>query len=187
MILPMEPVRQDSHQNATVVFRGRLFTVERLGTEVNGHSVVRDVVCHPGAVVIVPILNDGRIVCIRNYRIAVGQWLLELPAGTREDGESPEATAARELAEETGYVCGRIRGLGTFYTTPGIADECMYVYAAESLTATEQRLEPGEQIEVVPLSLQAISLLIQNRELVDGKTIAALHMLALDRERESHG
>ena len=184
MILSMNPRRLDV-QKATTVYKGRLFTVEQLSHQVNGLAVVRDVIRHPGAVVIIPVLDDGSVVFIRNYRVAVNRRLLELPAGTREREEEAEATACRELEEETGFSCKVIRKLGSFFTTPGLTDELMHVFLAKSLIKTAQRLEPGEQIDVEIIHYREIPRLIRERDLVDGKSIAALQFLDMDPLRST--
>lgn len=143
--------------------------------------MTREIVVHPGAVVVLPVLTDTDIVMIRNYRYAIERELIELPAGTLEPGEDPAACAARELEEETGYQAGRIEPLGEFYTTPGITDELMRCFVAHDLRKTSQRLDTGERIrpEVVPFE-QAIDW-IRRGTIVDGKTIAVLLRYHLDR------
>ncbi|HOW19573.1 MAG TPA: NUDIX hydrolase [Phycisphaerae bacterium] len=143
--------------------------------------MTREIVVHPGAVVVLPVLTDTDIVMIRNYRYAIERELIELPAGTLEPGEDPAACAARELEEETGYRAGRIEPLGEFYTTPGITDELMRCFVAHDLRKTSQRLDTGERIrpEVVPFE-QAIDWIRQGT-IVDGKTIAVLLRYHLDR------
>ena len=136
--------------------------------------ILREVVVHPGAVVILPILDDGRIVMIRNHRISVDQELLELPAGTRETGESPIETAARELEEETGYRAGRLVPLIEFYTSPGLSTEWMHGFVATDLTPVGQRLEPGERIIVEAAPISEVRRRFVSGEFVDGKTIAVL-------------
>ena len=120
----------------------RLFEVERrVFPRVGQTSVRRDVVVHPGAVVILPVLEDGRLVLIRNYRYPVEKELLELAAGTREPDETPLETARRELEEETGYRAGVIEPLTEFYTSPGILTERMYAFLATDLTEVGQNLQ----------------------------------------------
>ena len=122
--------------NPTILFQGQRFRVERaVQTMPDGGRHVREVVRHPGAVVILPLLDDGRICFVRNYRVAVEQTLIELPAGTLEPDEDPAETALRELAEETGYRAGRIEHLLTFCMSPGILDEQMHLYLAEAVAA----------------------------------------------------
>jgi ADP-ribose pyrophosphatase len=158
-----------------ITHRGRLLTVEvRSFRDAAGRAVSREIVHHPGAVVIVPVLEDGELVLIRNDRIAVGESLLELPAGTLEAGEAPADAAARELREETGYRPGRVRPLGRFYTSPGFLDEVLNVFVAEDLAPVGQALEPGETIEVVRVPTNEVLSMIDDGRIRDGKTIACV-------------
>lgn len=159
----------------------RLFTVEhRVYRQPGMEPVSRDVVVHPGAVVVLPILDERRIVLIRNYRYTVEQELWELPAGTIEPGEEPIDTARRELAEETGFRAGRMTALMEFYTSPGILTERMYAFIATGLTPVGQRLEHGERIHVETLELSEVRRRLIDGEFIDGKTIAVLgrHLLS---------
>ena len=140
----------------------------------NGKQIQREVVLHPGAVIILPILADGRIVLIENVRHTVGESLLELPAGTLEKGEPPEVCAGRELEEETGYRAARIESLGWFYTSPGILTEKMYAFVAHELTPGPQMLEENETISVRPTPVREVVEFIERNSIVDGKTIAVI-------------
>lgn len=152
-----------------------LFSVEhREYTTSDGGNFARDIIFHPGAVVILPVLDDGRIVLIRNLRYTVGRELLELPAGTREPDESPLNTAHRELIEETGYRAARMDPLVEFYASPGILTERMYVFVARGLVAEKQNLQQSEQITVVIFDVPTIRRMLISGEIEDGKTIAAL-------------
>lgn len=162
--------------------RGSLFTVEvHRWNDEQGRSVTREIVRHPGAVLAVPVLDDGRIVMVRNERIAVDRTLLELPAGKLEPDEAPIDAARREVEEETGYHAGRMTPLATYFTSPGFADELVHAFVAESLVHVGQRLEPGERIEVELVEpADAIEMTLRGA-IVDAKTIAAL--LIWDRIR----
>jgi ADP-ribose pyrophosphatase len=133
-------------------------------------------VVHPGAVLILPLLADGQVVLIRNYRYSADAELLELPAGTLEPPEAPVACAARELEEETGYRAGRLEPLCAFYTTPGFTNEFMHAFVATDLTPTAQRLEATEQIRVEIMPLDAALEASVDGRIVDAKTIAALQV-----------
>ncbi len=162
-----------------------VFTVEQRRYERGGcDPVLRDVVVHPGAVVVLPILDAQSILMIRNYRYAVEQELWELPAGTREEGESPIETARRELEEETGYRAGRIEPLMEFYTSPGICTERMHAFIARDLTKVGQNLQGDEQIVVERVGLDEVRAKIMDGDIQDGKTIAVLgrYLLGLDKE-----
>ncbi len=158
-----------------VLLKTRKFDIERRTlVRPGGREVTRELVVHPGAVVLLPILDDGRIVMIRNVRHAAGQELLELPAGTREPNESAEATAFRELEEETGYRAERIAPMLEFYPSPGILTELMHVFVATGLRPSVQRLQGDEEIVVELHDPHELRRLVVDGHLRDGKTIAVL-------------
>jgi len=160
------------------------FTVERREFD---HPKVgrvwRELVVHPGAVLILPLLAPEKVILIHNYRFAVSAELLELPAGTLEPEEQPIDCAARELEEETGYAAGKIEPLCEFYTSPGFTDERMFVFLASDLTATAQRLDSTEQIRVAIMDLSDALAATADGRIVDGKTIAALQLYHYRRSR----
>lgn len=154
---------------------GRIFSVERRWyPRDGGGTLMREIIVHPGAVTILPVLVDGSVVMIYNFRHAVDEELLELPAGTLEPGETPTACAARELEEETGYAAARIEPLCEFFTTPGITDERMLVFVATELTKTSQKLQGGEQIRVEIMDPVRLQEMLVGGRIRDGKTIAVL-------------
>jgi len=158
-----------------VLFEGRRFRVERaIQLTADGTEHLRDVVRHPGAVVILPLFDDGRVCLVRNYRVAVDEALLELPAGTLEAGEDPAETARRELAEETGYRAGKIELIHTFYMSPGILDEKMYLYLATSLTPGPMSLESGEDLQPLLLSRAEALAMAKDGRIHDAKTLVGL-------------
>lgn len=165
----------------TTIHKGRKFDFELVTAELApGKVLTREVVRHPGAVLILPLLPDGRVVLIRNRRIAVDAWLYEFPAGTLEPGEDPADCARRELVEETGYRAERMEPLVTFYTTPGLTDERMHAFIATGLTPVGQALEEDEHIEVHPTPVADALAMLDRGDLTDGKSILAL-LLALRR------
>ncbi len=169
--------------NAREICRTPIFSVEHREFEAPDLSVVaRDVVVHPGAVVILPVLADGSIVMIRNYRWSVGQQLWELPAGTREPDESVALTARRELEEEAGYRAGQMAPLATFFASPGIMTEEMFVFVATDLSLCEQSLQGDERIIVEVVDANILRARLVAGELRDGKTIAALGMYFLKQQ-----
>lgn len=139
----------------------------------------RDVVVHPGAVLILPLLQDGSVVMIRNVRDSIGRELLELPAGTLEPDESPRDCAGRELEEETGYRAGILEPLCDFYTTPGFCTEKMYAFVARDLTRTAARPDPLERIRTTVFPPQDILSILVDGSIEDGKTLAALGVFIL--------
>lgn len=158
-----------------ILCRASRFVVERRRYDVPGRSpVTREIVVHPGAVTILPVLTDTDIVMIHNYRCSVGRELLELPAGTLEPGEAPVVCAARELEEEAGYCAGRLDPMGEFYTSPGITDERMWCFVARDLRPVPQRLDSGEQIRPEVVAFARAVEWIREGRIVDGKTIAVL-------------
>jgi ADP-ribose pyrophosphatase len=158
-----------------VLFQGRRFRVERvLQLTPDGVEHPREVVRHPDAVTVLPLLGDGRVCFVQNYRVAVGQTLVELPAGVVEPGEDPALTARRELAEETGYQAERIELLATFYTSPGILDERMYLYLATSLEAGQATPEPGEDLRSLLATWDEALNMARDGRIQDAKTLAGL-------------
>jgi len=146
----------------------------------------REVVLHPGSVVILPFVTADSICLVEVVRTAVGETLLELPAGTLDRVESLAAAAARELAEETGYRAGRISAAGEFWMSPGILRERMHLFLAEDLTAGPQALEPGEQITTRIVRWDdAVSMCLDGR-IADAKTIAAILQFAARRGLRPH-
>jgi ADP-ribose pyrophosphatase len=163
-----------------VVYEGKKVRLElhQLENEETGRRHKREVCVHPGAVVILPFVDAEHILLIRNRRYAVGETLVELPAGTLERNEDPMNCAGRELIEETGYIAGRLKTLGDFFTSPGILSEKMYAFAAYDLTRAQQgaALEEGEEIELAPANLDEAIDMIRYGQIKDAKTIATLLM-----------
>ena len=161
-----------------VIYDGKKVRVEvhHLEDPDTGRRHKREVCVHPGAVVVLPILPDGKVLLIRNYRYAVGESLLELPAGTIDRGEEPINCAGRELIEETGYTAGRLKAMGSFFSSPGILSERMHAYAAYDLRPGRQHLEAGEEIELRPTEWDDVIDKIRSGDIRDAKTIAAVLM-----------
>jgi len=165
-----------------IVFRGRKIQVA-LDTTVlpSGETVQRDVVLHPGAVAILPLVDAEHVCLVRNRRPIVGETLLEIPAGTLEPHETAEQAAPRELAEETGYQAKRWRKLAVFYPSPGVLDERTHLFVAEDLTPGQQRLEKDEDMATEIMSWpDAVSKTLDG-SIHDAKTIIAI--LLWDRLR----
>ena len=143
-------------------------------TAPDGTVIRRDLIRHPGAVVILPVLDAGRVVLLRNHRFVVGETLWELPAGTVEPNEPLEACAKRELIEETGYRAARWRGLGYLYASPGVLDEKLHLFVAEGLTAGPASPEACEQLEPVTVAFADAIRMCLSGEIKDAKTITTL-------------
>jgi ADP-ribose pyrophosphatase len=158
-----------------ILFQGRRFHIERaIQVTPDGTKHEREVVRHPGAVVILPLLDDGRVCFVRNFRVAVDRTLIELPAGTLEPNEEPVQTALRELAEETGYRAGSIEHLLTFCMSPGILDEQMHLYQASRLQPGPMALEAGEDIQTLLCTWDQAIELAKTGEICDAKTLVGL-------------
>lgn len=140
----------------------------------NGVECDLEILRHPGAAAVVPVLPDGRVVLIRQFRYAANGFILELPAGRLEPGEAPETCAHRELAEETGYRASRMEPLGPIFTTPGFTDEHIHLFLATELEAGHSQREADECIETVLMPMADALTLIVRGELIDGKSIAGL-------------
>ncbi len=140
----------------------------------NGLTVKYDIVEHHGSVILVPVDESGKIYFVRQYRHAAGQEMLELPAGTLEPGEAPEACAAREVREETGMEAANIQEIGSFYLAPGYSTEFMHVFLATGLTHNPLEADADEFLSLETLSLDKALQQAQSGQLPDAKTLAAL-------------
>jgi len=140
----------------------------------DGLQATREVVEHRGASVIIPLLEDHRVLLVRQYRYAIGRELLEIPAGTCNDGEPPEICAERELQEETGYACDDLEKVLECYVAPGYSTEKIHFYLARKLRKTELAPEDDERITVEPVTITEALSKIRNGEISDAKTICAL-------------
>jgi ADP-ribose pyrophosphatase len=139
-----------------------------------GHETELEMIRHPGAAAVVPINAAGEVLLVRQYRYASGGYLLEVPAGKLDPGESPEICAARETEEEIGFRPGRLIPMGWIWTTPGFTDERIWLFAAVDLTPTQQDLQHDEVLTVEHLPLEQAVDLAAKGEIVDGKSICAL-------------
>ncbi len=165
-----------------IVHIGRKIRVAVDTTETpDGHTIRRDVILHPGAVVILPILDADNVILLRNHRFAIGETLWEVPAGTVEPGEPLQTCAERELAEETGYAAAKWRSLGYLYASPGVLDEKLHLFVAEELTPGPAHPEPDEQLHPVTVPIKDALRMCLNGEIKDAKTITSL--LLWDRIR----
>ena len=159
------------------VYEGKAFDVRREQLLLpDGKTTWFDLVVHPGAVTLIPIDSQGKILFIRQYRHAVGKELLELPAGTLEIGEEPDACAAREVREETGMSAGNLEKLGEFYLVPGYSTEYMHIYLASDLQSDPLPGDDDEFITVEAYPLDKLPDLIRDGMLQDAKSLAALSL-----------
>jgi len=159
------------------------FQVVRVHYETARGPQAREIIRHPGAVTIIPFVDDDHVCLIEQWRPSVARKLIELPAGTLEPDEPPAATAARELIEETGYRSQHIEPVHEFLLSPGILDERMYLFAAHDLTPGDTAREPGEQIENLVVRWDDAMQMVKRGEIEDAKTLVGLMMY--DRIRNS--
>jgi ADP-ribose pyrophosphatase len=163
------------YRKQRVLFRGQ--RVDLLSIEAEhpqGKYISRELIDHPGAVVILPLLDPKTVLLIRNSREVVQETLWELPAGTLEENEDPLTCAAREVAEETGYKADKLTPLLNFFSTPGFCNEILFTYVAEELTFVGQDLDETEKIDVIPTPLSQALQMIKEGTIHDAKTICAL-------------
>ena len=157
------------------VFRGRVFSVSRhAAAEPGGISVVREVIHHGGSAVILPLLEDGRVLLIRQFRLPADSFLWELPAGSLDRGETPLRAARRELAEETGYRSSAWRKLIEFFPSPGFLDEKMTLFLAEKVRPGEPSPESDERIRVRSFPAAEWQDMVRSGQIRDGKTLVGL-------------
>ena len=161
------------------IYSGKKISLHLLEFLRDGKRIVVEKVHHPGAVVVVPVL-EGEIIYIEQYRPVIGKWIVELPAGTLDKpDESAEDAARRELEEETGYRASKLEYLGFLYTSPGVMDEVLHVYAAFGLEKTSPRREDYEIIRVHSAPLGDLVKAIKKGKVNDAKTVAALFLYSL--------
>jgi ADP-ribose pyrophosphatase len=161
--------------SSRLIFSGKVFSVRRDAVREPGGVVAeRDIVVHPGSVVVMPVFPDGTILLIRQYRHTAQDFLWELVAGRVDAGESPAAAAHRELAEETGYAARRLKKLLEIFPSPGFVAEVMWIFAATGLTPGAARPEEDERIEARRFSLREAEQMIRSGKLRDAKSIAGI-------------
>lgn len=159
----------------TNIYNGKIFDVAvETVTLPNGTVKNREVVRHPGAAAMVPLLDDGSVVLVKQYRHAVARVLWEIPAGTLEPGEAPLECAARELTEEIGYEAKHFEKITQTLPAPGYTDEQIHIFLATGLTRAEQNLEDDEVLEVASVPFEKALEMIREGDIQDAKTIVGL-------------
>lgn len=160
--------------SSETIYSGKIFDVRIDRIREGSAEYNREIVVHPGSAVIVPIFEDETVALVKQYRHAAREYLLELPAGALNKGESPEAAARRELEEEIGVTAANIEKLTEFYVSPGFLTEKMHIYLATGLTETAQNLDEDEFVEIVRIPLTKALALIRTAQIQDAKTIIGL-------------
>ncbi|ALC90048.1 ADP-ribose pyrophosphatase [Bacillus sp. FJAT-18017] len=164
------------------IFSGRIITVKLDEVELpNGKTSTREIVKHPGAVAVLAVTDDNKIVMVEQYRKPMEKILVEIPAGKLEEGEDPAVCARRELEEETGYECQEMELLISFYTSPGFADEIVHLYIAKGISQKEDAagLDEDEFVNVMELTLEEALTLIEEKRIYDAKTAYAVQYVQL--------
>ncbi|WLD91905.1 NUDIX hydrolase [Alkalihalobacillus sp. AL-G] len=163
-----------------VLYNGKIIDLVLEEVELpNGNRSQREVVKHPGAVAILAINPENKIVLVKQYRKPLNRSIIEIPAGKLEKGESPESCARRELEEETGFRIDRLTHIQSFYTSPGFADEIVHIYFADSLKKGTVQLDEDEFVDLMEVSLDEALELMKSNEIYDAKTAFAIQFLQL--------
>lgn len=164
------------------IFKGKIIRLQLEEVELpNGKKANREIVKHPGAVAVIPITSENKIVMVEQYRKALNRTIIEIPAGKLELGEEPVVTARRELEEETGYECESLEWLISFYTSPGFADEIIHLYVAKNLKKGNgnAHLDEDEFVHIMEVTLEEALQLIKEQKIFDAKTAYAVQYLQL--------
>jgi ADP-ribose pyrophosphatase len=161
------------------VYDGRLIKVVKEKVRIaNGNERSREIVIHPGAVAMVVVDSEGKLIMVKQYRRAPDRVLLEIPAGTREKGEDAEACARREVQEETGYAADRVERLAGFYSAPGFCTEFLDCYLLTDLTESRGQADDDENIEIERITLADAKAAIDRGEICDAKSICGILLWA---------
>ncbi|MBS4173351.1 NUDIX hydrolase [Bacillus sp. FJAT-49736] len=173
---------EENTVKSEVIFNGRVVRLQVDEVELpNGKLAKREIIKHPGAVAILAMTPENKIILVEQFRKPMDRALVEIPAGKLEPGEKPEITAVRELEEETGYACDELQLINSFYTSPGFADELIHLYFAKGLKKVEnpKSADEDEFVELLEVTLDEAVQLIQEQKIYDAKTAYAIQYLQL--------
>jgi ADP-ribose pyrophosphatase len=173
---------KETTKSSEKLFSGRIIDLYLEEVELpNGKTSTREIIKHPGAVAVIAITKENKIVMVQQYRKAMERVLVEIPAGKLEKGEQPEVTAKRELEEETGYTAESLQHLLSFYTSPGFADELVHLYFTEELEILTEKaeLDEDEFVDVLEVTLEEAQQMIDDQRIFDAKTAYAVQYLQL--------
>lgn len=177
-----DPALDEEFISSKLVFSGKLLHVHVDTVQMpNGKTTTREMADHQGAVAVVPVLPDGRIIFVKQFRYPMGTVMYEIPAGKIDPGEEPDHCVRRELSEETGYEADRWEYLAPIATTPGFTNEVIHLYAAYGLHAHRQHTDEDEFISVEAISLDRAMEMIADGTLYDAKSLAALGLMSLKK------
>ncbi|MEL3972420.1 NUDIX hydrolase [Rossellomorea oryzaecorticis] len=170
--------------NSEMIYQGKIIDLQVDEVELpNGKTSKRELIKHPGAVAVIALTPEGKIVMVEQYRKALEKSIIEIPAGKLEPGEEPIITAARELEEETGYGCEELEHLISFYTSPGFADELVHLYIAKNITRIEEarELDEDEFVDLLEVTVEEALGLLKEKKIYDAKTAYAVQYLQLQQ------
>ncbi|MEK4228896.1 NUDIX hydrolase [Solibacillus sp. FSL H8-0538] len=162
---------------SNTIFTGRVISLKVDEVQLpNGKTSNREIINHPGAVAVIAITDEGKLLVVEQYRKAIERSIIEIPAGKLEPGEAPAVTARRELAEETGYGCEELTYIQTFVTSPGFADEVIHLYAARRLFVLEEQaqLDEDEFVELMAVTIEEAEAMVADKRIFDAKTAFAV-------------
>lgn len=177
---------EEKTTHTTPIFDGKVvkLQVDEV-TLPNGKAGKREIIKHPGAVAVIAITNEGKLVLVEQYRKALERSIIEIPAGKREPGEEPIVTARRELEEETGYGAHELTYLQAFATSPGFADEIIHLFVAKDLYPIEAKadLDEDEFVELLEVSLKEAQEMVADERIYDAKTAFAVLWFAMQQTK----
>ncbi|MBO7310199.1 MAG: NUDIX hydrolase [Clostridia bacterium] len=178
---------KETKKSSNLIFDGNVLHLYRDDIYLpDGREAYREYCRHVGAVCIVPVTAEREVICVRQYRYAVGDVMLEIPAGKLDSKEEdPTEAAIRELREETGVVSKKLEYIGKYYSSPAILDECIYMYIAQDLEFLGTDFDDDEFIEIVKIPIDELVQMIMRGEIADGKTQAAVMRAAYALDRKS--
>ena len=166
---------KESKISSEIIYKGSFLDIRKdIVTLPNGNTSTREWIKHPGAACIIPIMSDGKIALIKQYRYPVQSEMIELPAGKLDPGEDPEKCASRELEEEIGYTAGKLTFICKIHPAIGFASEVMWIYLAENLTKSAKNTDHDEFVELLPTDLNVAVQMVWNGEITDVKTIIGI-------------
>ncbi|MFB4163520.1 NUDIX hydrolase [Alteribacillus sp. JSM 102045] len=160
------------------IYQGRIVDLNIHDVELpNGKTSKREIINHPGAVALIAITEDDKILMVKQFRKALEKEIVEIPAGKLEKDEKPEETAARELEEETGYKTNQLNKVLSFYTSPGFADEIVHIFETDKLIKGDTSLDEDEFVEIMEVTLEEAEEMIETEEIHDAKTVFAVQYI----------